>query len=449
MPSSKPNSNKRGKPKANKKRKADTLLFGGDSDLSPPPSSPMALSAAGEEITAEQPVPAMDGESKKKVATRASRRIARAEPLEETVEGLRLNPKPATKRKKGNPQGPVDLPEENAGSRLPGKEASASLEDDSVGLTKAAQTEKIDFGGSQLEGTDFRDMDDRGKDVDENEEEDGGDDEEEEDGGGDDDSDDPFSIYPKDSQKEVKANEAIRRYLALPGSNRLKAGTRAYIQAHASNCSAAGSTCQELSKDILVSREGQLKCLYHYFVDKTSRKTDKSEGRLTGVPYAVKGTGKKKNPNRDAESNKTVKEKKRRSKNLLDIYSRLELPRVGDGGEEYCHCGCRLEDAIWGLYLWKTGRIEYNGKVQGYGNEHIIPRQRNFTITRMKRMGIELDDVWTHVKVTGPPVCYQERPKEEQLEYRLRSGSKGKEKVEEGAEQPLDDADMAKLISFD
>ncbi|KAL0067317.1 hypothetical protein AAF712_005543 [Marasmius tenuissimus] len=410
----------------NRKRKITTDAFGGSSDLSSPPSPTRPLP---DDVPQEAVAPT---KGKNKTApSRSSRRIAGVKVGENLGEDSKSTGQPAPKRKKTNRD---QVRDKQAGSRSVTEDGSTTVEDAAAATSGESQKgENMDSRKPEEAGV----GEDNIQEEDANGDEDG--EEDDEDGEDDYNMDDPFGIHPKDTRKEVKANEAIRRYLAAPSSNRLKAGTQAYIRAHASHCLAAAVTCPELSQDVLVTREGQLKCLYHFAVDKTSRKTDKSEGRLTGVPYSVKGTGKKKNQNKDSEGNSNRK----RTKNLLDVYSRLDLPRVEDGGEQHCHCGCRLEDAIWGLYLWKTGRIEYNGKVQGYGKEHIPPRQRNFEITRLKSNKFELDDVWTHVKVNG--LQYRERS---EAERRLARASRlqSQEGEVKGAEESLDDAKLEGLI---
>ncbi|KAK1230096.1 hypothetical protein PQX77_006811 [Marasmius sp. AFHP31] len=434
---------------AGTKRTADDLC-GNISDLSSLPSSPILHTAPGglpavEETPKEWPVPeelpVPTVAKEKTAAARASRRLAGVKVPEMDLDAS--GPQPAAKRKKKrhDPE-QVEPPEGNDKSRASTEDTSRTLEDTSGSMNDGTPVEEMEVDIPQAESTRVEEI------AGQQEDEDGGKDDEEEGEEEEEDynSDDEFSVYPKDSKREVEASEAIRRYLAAPSSNRLNSKIRAYIRQHAANCTAAAVTCPDLSKDVLVSREGLLKCLYHTWVDKTSRKTDKSEGRLTGVPYAVVGTGKKKNSKKDLEGDEG---KKKRHKNLLDIYSRLELPRVEEGGEQHCHCGCRLEDAIWGLYLWKTGRIAYNGKVQGYGREHITPRQRNFEITRLKEWDIDLDDIWTHVKVNG--IQYRERSEEERRLARLnRSESKrkgkGEEKPEDRVEQALDGAELEKLL---
>ncbi|KAL0569087.1 hypothetical protein V5O48_012889 [Marasmius crinis-equi] len=187
----------------------------------------------------------------------------------------------------------------------------------------------------------------------------------------------------KDLEKKTIA--AVKRFLETGGSNAI--------------------SCYPLARDSLVTRCGMLKCVYHALVDKNSKKRDKEgEEELLGVPYA---------PTK-ADTLNTAEGKAQGS-----AFNRLKLLKMADG-EEYCHCGCRLEDAIWGLWLWKTGKIEYNGVSHGYELQRKppTPSQRNFEITRLKGLGVRLQDLWTHELVLGK---YQERSSEQIIVGRINA----------------------------
>ncbi|KAJ8079460.1 hypothetical protein AAF712_013779 [Marasmius tenuissimus] len=222
---------------------------------------------------------------------------------------------------------------------------------------------------------------------------------------------------PKAFDLERKAIEAVRKYLQSPRENRLKDSIRTHIRARASHCPEAGRSCFNLAKDVLVSRRGQLKCIYHYLVDKTSRVNDTKgdKDRLTGVPYGpVKAT-------------KVVTAE---GVGKSGAFNRLTLPKTSEG-EEYCHCGCRLEDAVWGLYLWKTGRISYNGQEHGYERQRKppTPSERNFEITRLKGLDITLDRLWWY----EPQVNHQGQV----LHYRELSLYEHRQKLVLGMQQPM------------
>ncbi|KAK1219011.1 hypothetical protein PQX77_018278, partial [Marasmius sp. AFHP31] len=128
-----------------------------------------------------------------------------------------------------------------------------------------------------------------------------------------------------------------------------------------------------------------------------SRKWDKTKDRLKGILY-------------EPTPPMTVQEDP-----ATGLYKRLRVPR-GKDFEPYCHCGCRLEDAIWGLYLWKTGSIVYHSKTDRYDIPP-TPAQRNFEITQLKSLGIQLDDLWTHVRTDN---YYRKRTDNKLLDLRLR-----------------------------
>ncbi|KAK1221148.1 hypothetical protein PQX77_016047 [Marasmius sp. AFHP31] len=226
---------------------------------------------------------------------------------------------------------------------------------------------------------------------------------------------------------EIMTCRAVQDYLIDPrDENRLTINARVHIKAAAGHCPEAATSCWELARDCLVTKRGQIKCIYHLLVDR-SRKWDKTEDGLKGIPY-------------EPTPPMTVQED-----SATGSYERLRVPR-GKDFEPYCHCGCRLEDAIWGLYLWKTGSIAYHGKTDRY-DVPPTPAQQNFEITRLKSLGIELDDLWTHVRTDN---YYRKRTDDELLDLRLRrilqiKKGKGKDPEENSPEEDKEGA----LISFD
>ncbi|KAL0563834.1 hypothetical protein V5O48_018230 [Marasmius crinis-equi] len=222
----------------------------------------------------------------------------------------------------------------------------------------------------------------KGKDkaVDEDVEESG---ETSDESGDDDTGDEPYIYTEARQKKEVKSKLGITRYLETGGNARLKYGLRAHARERASHARRAGTSCYGLAFDCLVSRQKMVKCIYHRLVDKTTRKRDQPGQVLLGVPYPPM----------------TSKDLKTLDGVMVNGY---KLP-VNTRGEAYCHCGCRLDDAVWGFFLWKSGRIEYNGDGHGYevDRKPPTPAQRNFEITRLKNLGFELEDMWTHELVLG------------------------------------------------
>ncbi|KAJ8090493.1 hypothetical protein PM082_002381 [Marasmius tenuissimus] len=179
--------------------------------------------------------------------------------------------------------------------------------------------------------------------------------------------DDPLAMA-KFVSAEAHAVHSVWNFLHNPSDPkaRLDDQARAHIRADASHCPEAGDSCFELAKQVLVTREGQLKCIYHHKSDKTTRTNDKDAGKKDeGEQKTKKGPG-----------------------------PLVQLP-VGDDGKEHAHCGCTIEDAVWGFYLWKTIRISYGGRTQGYGDHTPpLPRTCNFMITLLRSRGVELQDVW-------------------------------------------------------
>ncbi|KAL0573491.1 hypothetical protein V5O48_008468 [Marasmius crinis-equi] len=195
----------------------------------------------------------------------------------------------------------------------------------------------------------------------------------------------PHEVHERARLAE-RARQAVQRFLNAPTiqSNRIPGPVRTYIRKCASHCREAGLACFDLARDALVTRESLLKCIYHHHLDKVSIKRDEKDGFMTGVPYQPKG--------------KEIVPLLEKIPGVQAAYRRLQLPTTPDG-REYCHCGCSLEDAVWGLYLWKMGKIRYqDGREQGYETESKPPepRVRGFQIQAIRSLGFELDDLWTH-----------------------------------------------------
>ncbi|KAL0566690.1 hypothetical protein V5O48_015314 [Marasmius crinis-equi] len=185
----------------------------------------------------------------------------------------------------------------------------------------------------------------------------------------------PYVYTAARQRKEDKAKLAVTRYLEMGGKEVLRHGLRAHVRERASHTRRVGTACYNLAK-----------CLSAFIIVWWTRLRGNEisrGGELLGVPYAPL----------------TVKELKTVEGVTVNGF---KLP-VTAAGEPYCHCGCRLEDAIWGFFLWKSGRIEYDGDGHGYevARKPPTPAQRNFEITRLKRLGFELEDMWSHELVLG------------------------------------------------
>ncbi|KAJ8074601.1 hypothetical protein PM082_015504 [Marasmius tenuissimus] len=158
---------------------------------------------------------------------------------------------------------------------------------------------------------------------------------------------------------------------------------------------------------ILITKSSLLKCNYHQINDKSCRKWDGTEkkGRLTGTPYE----------STDPATVKSRIEADAKGAGGI-VYAKLGVRR-SESGAEVCDCGCLLKDAIWGLYLWKTGEIEYEGRSETYDSP-LTPRNCGFEITRLKRWGMKLDDIWTHELKDGH---YVERSIQKRLQGPVRT----------------------------
>ncbi|KAL0570597.1 hypothetical protein V5O48_011364 [Marasmius crinis-equi] len=201
--------------------------------------------------------------------------------------------------------------------------------------------------------------------------------------------------YQRRLRAEAHAIASVKKYLQNPSAqeNRLDENARAHIRECADFCPEAGMSCYALAKDALTTCETQIKCIYHQKSDKGSAKRDDTcDGELTGVPYEViRPRLEKKADQEQADHNRTTPKTPKPS-----VYERLVLPQT-ETGEEYCHCGCRLRDAIWGFYLWKSGKISYNGKERGWGYDiPMVPKVRNITIVHLESIGVDLEDLWEY-----------------------------------------------------
>ncbi|KAL0057838.1 hypothetical protein AAF712_015507 [Marasmius tenuissimus] len=187
---------------------------------------------------------------------------------------------------------------------------------------------------------------------------------------------------------EEQTREAVEKYLNDPRpANRLDTRFRKHIRDSAKNCPEAAKACYELSRDILVTKSSLLKCIYYQTVDKSCRKWDGPDGKgpMTGTPYE----------STDPSTVSKAEEVNGAVKAAGGIVYAKHKTRVSPSGQEICDCGCLVEDAIWGLYLWKTGRIEYEGRSEGY-NSPPHPRTCGFAIASLKTWGICLDHIWMH-----------------------------------------------------
>ncbi|KAL0057805.1 hypothetical protein AAF712_015548 [Marasmius tenuissimus] len=205
---------------------------------------------------------------------------------------------------------------------------------------------------------------------------------------------------------EEETWEAVEKYLRDPRpSNRLETKHRTHIRESAKHCPTAGKACWDLSCDILTTKTSLVKCIYHQTVDKSCRKWDETgQDEMTGTPYAPTDPT-------DLTSTRNPSDQEVRAAGGI-VYAK-QKPKYAPSGVEICDCGCLLEDAIWGLFLWKTGEIAYEGRSQGYDSPP-TPRNRGFEITRMKRWGVKLDDLWLYERQSDG--SYRKRTEQEQLQ---------------------------------
>ncbi|KAL0568687.1 hypothetical protein V5O48_013293 [Marasmius crinis-equi] len=206
-----------------------------------------------------------------------------------------------------------------------------------------------------------------------------------------------LNMTARQEKLEERAKGEVERYLRNP-KERLTDNVRTHIRTRASHCPEAATSCFPLARDCLITAQGRMKCVYHVLVDKVSKKRDRAGLiALTGVPYP---------PSKGIPPVQGRPEP-------VGAYNKCKLP-VGRDGQEHCHCGCAIEDAVWGLLLWKTGRIQYMGRANGYEFTRNLPTpaQRNFEITRLKSLGFQLDDFFTHELDAGGNF-YRERQRYE------------------------------------
>ncbi|KAJ8095474.1 hypothetical protein PM082_023244 [Marasmius tenuissimus] len=197
--------------------------------------------------------------------------------------------------------------------------------------------------------------------------------------------------YFRNEEMENYALEAIERFVSNPiSSNSIPGNLQGYIRDHASRCPQAGSTCREIAVQTLVSKQAYLKCNYHHHSGKHNNRyihdnADPNAAcpRLTGVPYPPS------EPTRSEEAKPYRKEKDGNAS-----LEKLQIPLKD--GVEFCHCGCTVEDALWGFYLWKTGEIHEGDRWDNYRTDWLDPRQRKFHIERLKEHGVRLENLWEY-----------------------------------------------------
>ncbi|KAL0567289.1 hypothetical protein V5O48_014710 [Marasmius crinis-equi] len=84
---------------------------------------------------------------------------------------------------------------------------------------------------------------------------------------------------------EVECQMQVARYLADPTGLdvHLSDRARAYVRYDAQNFPGAATTCFDLARDVLVSGKGLIRCVYHHYSDKSTKKHDHSRDFMTGV----------------------------------------------------------------------------------------------------------------------------------------------------------------------
>ncbi|KAL0062835.1 hypothetical protein AAF712_010290 [Marasmius tenuissimus] len=228
----------------------------------------------------------------------------------------------------------------------------------------------------------------------------------------------------KDEGKQTGIRKGKRKGEAKPLKN---GGDRRYfrdelleneaIEAIEQFCPEAATTCRELAIQVLVSQQAFIKCNYHHKSGKHRRRyifddmnPDDPSPRVTGVPFAPSEPKK----NEDDQSF-------RKEKDTWAPLVRFEMPKRN--GIEVCHCGCTLEDALWGLYLWKTSEIasaSSSGRWDNYRTDWIDPRQRKLIIERLREHGVRLEHLWKYrLEAKGPVRVYVEVSKADHLRAQI------------------------------
>ncbi|KAL0062726.1 hypothetical protein AAF712_010421 [Marasmius tenuissimus] len=192
----------------------------------------------------------------------------------------------------------------------------------------------------------------------------------------------------KAMEAEIHAWRRLWKFLNNPDGvdTRLDDAARAHIRASVFHLPEAATACYDSARDSLVTREGVIKCIYHHKSDKSSKINDQDSptNEMTGVPLQGAPSGKGKGDSKQ--------------KGGGSMWSRFEVHV--EGGVEYAHCGCTVQDTVWGLYLWKRMRISYGGRTQLY-IDTVPPtlKIRGFMITLLQLAGIELNNVWLYERV--------------------------------------------------
>ncbi|KAK7043838.1 hypothetical protein VNI00_008002 [Paramarasmius palmivorus] len=195
------------------------------------------------------------------------------------------------------------------------------------------------------------------------------------------------------------ATTAIENFLENPRDPRkqqIPFGIRNWIRDDSKNCPIAGTTCVELSIHILTTKYGLIKCDYHHWSDKSTLKNDytaelKPKAERIGM-FGQLVTGVPKKP-------------------ILLKRDTGKSPELG-----YCHCGCRVKDAVGGLYIYKTQRIysETHQLDEGFNDIHMDPRNRNILLRALEEeSGLKMYERFSHVLSTEGLLRYVEIKDEE------------------------------------
>ncbi|KAK7017509.1 hypothetical protein VNI00_018611 [Paramarasmius palmivorus] len=211
------------------------------------------------------------------------------------------------------------------------------------------------------------------------------------------------------------ATTAVENFLENPRDPRkqqIPFGIRNWIRDNSNNCPIAGTTCVELSIHILTTKYGLIKCDYHHWSDKSTLKNDhttelKPKSERIGL-FGQLVTGVPKQP-------------------ILLKRDTGKSPELG-----YCHCGCRVKDAVSGLFIYKTQKVysETHQLDEGFNDLHMDPRNRNVLIRALEEnTGLKMYERFSHVLSTDGLLRYVE-VKEEEREALRRERLVGKRSVD-------------------
>ena len=127
----------------------------------------------------------------------------------------------------------------------------------------------------------------------------------------------------------------------------------------------SATACYDLSIHVLTSGTNNTRCLAHHFV-RTEPKSDYTGDKN----FKVMGTPFHKTPATQSPANQNA-----------------------------MNCGCKKERAVLEFYLYKTGKLrsEATNVEEGWLNQHLTPREREFVLKQVQEETLwSLDDIWRY-----------------------------------------------------